>query len=353
MRNRQKLLWLSALLVLLAAGIGIAAMQKHDSVLTPVTQEEFMFDTFLNISIYDGGKDNQLNSIFQQVYSRSREIEVEFSVFQEDSLAQQINREAAKQPVPINEDFSRVLQTAMEVSQWSGGAFDITVKPLSDLWNFQSPSPSVPDEEEIDRARACVGYQNIEISDRTIRFRSSGTQIEFGAVAKGFAVQEAADQLRELGVEKAIVNYGGNVALVGEKKEGTSFSVGIQTPFGAAGEYFALLSLSDCALATSGAYERNFTEDGVLYHHILDPKTGYPAESGLKSVTVVCEDASRADALSTAFFVMGLERSLEAVNELEGVEAVLVDEENFIYVTDGLIDQITIVDDTFRLKQEE
>ena len=350
MKNKRKYIWAGAILLLCFAALAGMAMQKRSS--TPVSQETFLFDTVLSISIYDSAGKDPLDSVFEQVFNRSREIESEFSVFQEDSTAEKINRKAAEGAVDINEDFSKVLKTAMQVSELSQGAFDITVKPLSDLWNFNSSAPTVPSSEKIKQALEKVDYQSIVLSDRSIRFQSADTQVEFGAVAKGYAVQEAANQLRDLGIQKAIVNYGGNVALVGEKETGKGFTVGIQTPFASTGEYFVLLQLSDCALATSGAYERNFTIDGILYHHILNPATGYPADSGLKSVTVVCKDAAEADALSTAFFVLGLDRSMEILSSLEGVEAIFVNNQNTIFVTDGLKDKITVTDQNYYLEQE-
>jgi thiamine biosynthesis lipoprotein len=353
MKNKRNLILALTLLFLCVVALGAASVWNHSTGTTPVTREEFMFDTVLELSIYDKMKEEQMSSVFEQVYARSQEIEDEFSVFQKDSLAEMINGKAAEEEIAINDDFNSVLQTAMKVSKLSKGAFDITVKPLSDLWNFNSPSPAVPSPNDIYQAKAKVGYQNILLSDHSIRFQNAGIQIEFGAVAKGFAVEEAAEQLRKLGVQKAIVNYGGNVALVGEKESGKGYSVGLQTPFSPTGEYFALLRLSNCALATSGAYERNFTVNGTLYHHILDPKTGYPAESGLKSVTVVCEDAAKADALSTAFFVMGFKDSMDVLDSLEGVDAVFVDDLNRVYITNGLKDKISITDEAYRLEREE
>ncbi len=231
----------------------------------------------------------------------------------------------------VSPETAELISRALEIGGLTDWAFDVTVAPLTDLWGFYDQSYRVPTEEEIAAALPLVGGERVEVSGSRVEL--GGAKIDLGGIAKGWASQRAAELLRERGVASALLNLGGNVQAVGSHR-GKPWRVAVQNPDG--GEYVGVLDLTDACAVTSGDYQRFFEDNGKIYHHIIDPKTGRPAESGLRSVTVVCADAALADGLSTALFVMGMDKALELWRAEGGFEAVFVAADGGVYVTAGL-----------------
>jgi thiamine biosynthesis lipoprotein len=233
----------------------------------------------------------------------------------------------------VDADILTVIERGLEMSRLSGGAFDITYASVGYLYDYRAHQR--PTEAEIAAALPGVDYRQVVVDReaRTIRFLREGVRIDLGGIAKGHAVDRSIDKLRQLGIRHAMVNAGGDTRLLGDRR-GKPWIVGIRDPR-AEGRMVTRLPLADEAISTSGDYERYFEEDGVRYHHILVPGTGRSARA-VRSATVLGPDATLTDALSTTVFVLGVERGMELVSRLPGVEAVVVDAEGRIFYSDGL-----------------
>ncbi len=246
----------------------------------------------------------------------------------EDSEVYALNAAGGGEASP---ETAELISRALELGASTDWAFDITVAPLMDLWGFYDQNYRVPSEAEIAAALPIVGGERVGVSGARVEL--GGGRIDLGGIAKGWASGQAAELLRERGITSALLNLGGNIQAIGSRG-GKPWRVAVQNPDG--GEYIGVLSLTDACAVTSGDYQRFFEDNGKIYHHIIDPKTGYPAESGLRSVTVVCADPALADGLSTALFVMGMDKALEFWRTEGGFEAVFVAADGGVYVTAGL-----------------
>ena len=229
-------------------------------------------------------------------------------------------------PVEVHPETAALLRLAIEIGRCSDGAFDVTIAPVSAMWDFNTDDPAVPDREALRIAAACVDYRNIVLDGNTVTL-NNGAQIDLGGIAKGYIADRVAAYLREQGVTSACINMGGNVVTIGTKPDGGLWTVGIRDPKGTPDQSEEVLLLSDSAVVTSGNYERFFEIDGIRYHHILNPDTGMPVSNGIASVTIIGTRSDLCDALSTACFVLGEERS-KPILEQFGVRAI------FLY-TDG------------------
>ena len=236
-----------------------------------------------------------------------------------------INREAAARRITIHPEVADVLGLAVLVGKQSRGAFDVTIEPLVRLWGFLGGTPRVPSQDEIDAALALVGPDMLDFDadNNTVKFNSEGVKIDFGGIAKGYAVDSVAELLRDAGVSNALVDLSGNMVAIGNAATHDGWAIGIRDPFGE----FPLLAriiLNDESVATSGDYEQFVGAGGKRYGHILDPRTGWSA-SGLASVTVVTERATSADAWATALFVLGPARARLIAKDREDLAVVLVE----------------------------
>lgn len=256
---------------------------------------------------------------------------------------------AAPQGVEVSDETASLLSRALELAAMTDGAFDPTIGPVSSLWDI-SGTPRVPSAQELAEAVKLVGYTGVTLDGNTVTLDRAGMMLDFGGIGKGYAADLAAEIYEKHGVQSALLNLGGNIFAYGQKADGSDFTIGLRDPYGEDTDYFALLPVSDTSLVTSGVYERFFVSDGVTYHHLFDPKTGYPADNGLVSVTVVCDSSTEADALSTALFVMGLEKGLEFAQGLTEVEAAFVTADRKVYITDGLKGKIEITDESYILE---
>ena len=248
----------------------------------------------------------------------------------EDSEISRINS-AGGNPVEVSKETIKLIKKGIYYSEMSDGVFDITIAPVSNLWDFKAETPLVPSPEAIAEAVSHVNYENIIIRDNTVKLTDPHAGIDLGAIAKGYIADRIKDYLEEEGVRHAMINLGGNVLAMGSKLDGSDYNIGIQKPFDETGEPITSVKISDKSVVTSGIYQRYFKADGKIYHHILDPNTGYPCENNLYSVTILTDSSLTADALSTTCFLLGYDRGMKLINQLDNVDAVFITNDNQIH----------------------
>lgn len=294
----------------------------------PITRTSFRLDTVVTITIYDSEDTSLLDgamelcNYYENLLSRTRET----------SEIYQMNHGTRQE---ISDETAALLALALSYSEKTDGLFDPTIGPISSLWDFHAEDPKAPQDELIQKALPLVDYRNVTLSGNTVTFRKKGMMLDLGGIAKGYIADRIKDYLTEQGVTSAIINLGGNVLCIGSRPDGTPFQVGIQQPFeeGSSTD-ITPLQIRDQSVVTSGIYQRYFEADGIFYHHILDPKTGFPCENELASVTIICDQSADGDTLSTSCFLMGLEKGLAYVNDLEDVQAVFITKEGEVFYSD-------------------
>ena len=302
--------------------------------------QAFAMDTVMGLRACGGETEDALQAAEDELYRLDREL----SRTREDSAVSRLNRAAAGTSVEVGEELYALIGSALGYSAATDGAFDITLAPVSSAWGFTEDAYRVPAQTELDALLAHVGAQHVHLDGASAVSLDQGTQIDLGAIAKGYASDRMAEIFQTHGVAHGIVDLGGNTWVCGGNLEGEPWQIGIQDPAREAGALAGILSASDAFAVTSGGYQRYFEEDGKTYHHIIDPATGCPAESGLTSVTVVADgtvgNGTMCDALSTALFVMGEERALDFWRSgVYDFDLVLVTADGRLLVTDGIADR--------------
>ena len=227
----------------------------------------------------------------------------------------------------------------------SEGAFDIAIEPLTSLWDFTAEDPQVPEDRLIQEALTKCDYHNVSVNDNNeVILKTEDTAIELGAIAKGYIADRLKDYLISQGVKSAIINLGGNVLCIGGKPDDSSFKIGIQKPFADRSETIAVMDIKDKSVVSSGVYERCFEQDGTLYHHLLNPRTGYPYDNGLIAVTIISDESVDGDALSTTCFALGLEDGMKLAESLDNVPAFFVTSDYEIHYTKDFQKEITVTE---------
>ena len=282
-------------------------------------------DTLMRVKVW--GSDEAADAVQQEVYR----LEKLLSVTENSSDVALLNCGGYKR---ISDETDELLHSALTISERTGGAFDPTVYPLVRLWGFTEATQRVPSQDELQAALSHIGIENVDAQDGFAELKN-GAQLDFGGIAKGYAAERCVSILQAAEVEAALLALGGNVQTVGSKPDGTPWAIGIADPTQPEQSLATLRFTGSLALVTSGGYQRYFEKDGVRYHHILDPKTGTPAQSGLASVTVLAQSGTLADALSTALFVMGLDEATEFWRASDDFEAVFITDDGEIYATAG------------------
>lgn len=299
---------------------------------TPAEANIFAMDTYMAFVAYGDGAEDTLLACTHLV----QDLEKELSRTDEKSAVYSINHGAG---TPVPADTLAVLDAALHWSEDTDGLFDVTVAPLVELWNITGEEPHIATDEELAALLPLVGREHVRVDDDTV-ILDDGCAIDLGGIGKGYAGDAVAALLREKGITGATASLGGNVVVMGVKPDGSLWNVAIQDP--ASNAYACLLTLTDCAVVTSGGYQRYFTaDDGTVYHHILDPRTGQPAQTDLTSVSIICADSTRADAYSTALYIMGEAGAIDFWRARQDFDMVLITADGRLLYTPGLSDQIS------------
>jgi len=292
------------------------------------TKTDFLLDTVVSVTVYDKEHEDLIDKCFEAV----KDYEKLFSRTDPESELYALNQRGRME---VSGELLEVIKTALHYCELSGGRFDITMGEVSAMYGFSSPSPAKPSEKRIISAMSHTGWEKIQIEGSTVILGDPEAVIDLGAIAKGYIADRLAGMLRDAGVDSAIIDLGGNIVCVGGKPDGSDFKVGIQYPYGDSSTVIATASLQDMSVVTSGVYQRYFEENGKLYHHILDPDSGYPVENGLLSVSIISEKSVDCDGLSTSVFAMGFEDGMALIDSLDGVWAVFVDQDFNVYYSAG------------------
>ena len=306
---------------LMPAGCGKAAAKKESVV-------GFYLDTVITLTAYV--KDV---SVLNDALSDCERYEALLSRTIQGSDVYRINHAGGK-PVQVSRDTLEILATARQVSELSGGAFDVTIAPVSTLWDFTSGAAILPDAQALADGAKKVDYTRVQIDGDTVTL-PEGMMIDLGGIAKGYIADAVKARLAERGVTSAILSFGGNIVAIGTKPDGSPWRVGIQDIDKPTGAYMLVAENTGGSTVTSGIYERGFELDGTYYHHILDPKSGWPVQNELASVTILSESSMWGDALATAAFILGTEAGAKLIEELDGIEAVFIARDRTVTYTSG------------------
>jgi FAD:protein FMN transferase len=308
---------------------------------------EFVLGTVCTINLYDRGTDQ----IYAEMFGRLKDLESILSANRDDTNIAVINQNAGIVPVKANPETMAILSEALLFSEKTGGLFDPTIGPLVKAWNIGTEYAAIPSKEKLETAKALVNWKKLTLSKEngTVFLQDRGMKLDLGAIAKGFAADEMTRILTSHGIKRAIIDLGGNIYAVGEKAKGTPWVIGIRDPEQEQGESIMSIPVSNESVVTSGIYERFFMANGVRYHHILDPETGYPVNNELMSVSIIATNSMLADALSTSTFLLGTEKGMELIESTEGTEAVFINKNHEVRYSKGLINKIKLLDTRYTL----
>lgn len=325
----------------------------------PISISSIKLNTAVQITIYDSQDKALLDDClalcdkYELVFSRTNEKSELYKLnHRKNTSDKDPNADGQTTPYPvsgtadtwhISEDLAALLSEGLDITRESDGAFDIAIAPLTSLWDFTAEDPKVPDDAAIQKVLPLCSSDGVTIDGQDITLPFDDIQFDVGAIAKGYIADRLKDFLVKKGVNSAIINLGGNVLCIGSKPDGTPFKVGIQKPFADRNETEAVMDITGKSVVSSGIYERCFKQGGKLYHHILNPQTGYPYDNGLISVTIISDQSVDGDALSTTCFALGLEDGLKFA-EKKGVHAVFITEDYELHYTDGFQDEINVTD---------
>ena len=332
---------IKALLLLGLVFLGGCGQASAPSVSSAGTDSQsidlFAMDTTMTLTAYG----DHAGEALEAAKSEIERLDALFSISSESGDIYALNRDHA---ATLHGDTQTLLERALEVSDSTNGIFDCTIEPVMDAWGFTTQNYRVPSADELQQLLTRVDYKQVRQNGSDVSIQAD-VQVDLGGIAKGYTSDRIMQVLADNGVTSGIVSLGGNVQALGCKPDGSKWRVAVQDP-NDEGENFAVVEIADEAVITSGGYQRYFEEDGTTYHHIIDPRTGYPSDSGVISSTIISHDGTLADGLSTSLFIMGVDDALDYWRaHSDEFDAILMDENGTVYVTDGIADRCSLLED--------
>lgn len=321
---------------------------RTQSIIT--SQSSFQIGTYITLSIY---ADHEVpNEVFDDLFDLIDKYEYMVSKNIETSEVSEVNRQAGIGPVKVSDAIIEMLALGKEYSEDSNGLFDLSIGSLVDLWGIGTKEAHIPEESEIQKSIDKVDYNKIDFdtSGSTVFLEEPEMVLDLGAIAKGYIADRVKDMILEKGYKSAIVNLGGNVLTVGNKPNSDSWAIGVRDPRSDATTEMGILYLEDNSIVSSGVYERYFVEGDIRFHHIINPKTGFPEQNDMMSISIISKLSVEGDALSTSVFLMGLERGLEYIESRKDVDAVFIMQDLSVYISSGLKDKFILVNKDYTLK---
>ena len=347
MNKKAKILGALIFPLFLLTIIGGCSKKEEVKKESTLSKTELIMGTVIKVSIYDSSDEKILNDVFKRV----REIEDLVSINKIDTELDEINNNAGIKPVKVSDESFEIIEKALDYSKQSKGGYDLTIGPLVKLWSIGLPEAKVPSDNEIKEVLEKIDYNKVKLNkeNKEVYLEEKGMKLDLGSIAKGYTADEIVKILKSKKVNKAIIDLGGNIYALGEKEENKPWKIGVQNPFEDRGDVVGTIDIKDKSIVTSGIYERYIEKDGEKYHHILNPKTGYPYESEIAGVTLITDKSIDGDALSTLIFTKGIKEGLEFLKELKDVEAIFVSKEKKVYLTEGIKDNFKMINTEFVL----
>ncbi|WP_024613756.1 FAD:protein FMN transferase [Clostridium sp. Ade.TY] len=343
MGNKTKFI---TFLMIIVFSIGLYGC-KDKKKIEPISRTELFMGTSIKVTLYDYKNEKVLDKVFDRVI----ELENLVSINKPNTEIDNLNKNSGVRPVNLSEDSFNIVKKGLEYSKLSEGDYDITIGPLVKLWSIGLPEAKVPNKSEIKESINNINYSNVYIDENTkeVFLKKKGMMLDLGSIAKGYTADEIAKILKDEGVNSAIIDLGGNIYALGYKEVDKKWKIGVQDPFTDRGNIIGTVAVANKSVVTSGIYERYIEDNGKKYHHILNPKTGYPYETNIAGVSIISDKSIDGDALSTLVFTKGLEKGLEFINKLDGVDAIFIMNNKNVYITDGIREDFKIINDNYKL----
>jgi len=334
--------------VILLTGCTNTSSTTTQQATLPISENYFIFDTIVSVRVYD---ERMSTTHFEEIKKLLNHINDTMNRFEDGSEVTEINQFAGISAVQVSNETFQIIKVAKEYAELSGGKFDLTVGPIVDLWAIGNGGSTVPNRIAIEDAQQLVGYKGLILDEEnlSVQLMKKGMTIDLGAIAKGYAADVIAEYLQQQGFSSAIIDLGGNILAMGSKPDHSAWTIGIQSPEKNRGTHIGTIAVHNKTIVTSGIYERYFIDNEQLYHHILNPFTGYPARNELASATVMTDTSMNADAMSTAIFVMGLQEGLAFIEAADNAEAIFITTDHKIYVTSGLKGKFKLTSEDYLL----
>lgn len=346
--NRKKLIsiFLGALLII-SLIYSISINRNEES----ISNTYYNLGTINEVTLYDVNKKTG-EKILEECGSILMDIDNKMSNTIKSSDVSKINKNAGKAYTKVSKDTYYVIKKSIEFSNISNDTFDISVGPLIDLWSIGTDNAKVPNKEEIENILPLVDYSKILLNDEnlSVKLSEENMKIDLGGIAKGYAADKIYDYLKSQNIKSAIINLGGNILTLGSKNNDQPFSIGIQDPTMPRGNSIGNIKVTNKSVVTSGIYERYIEKDNKIYHHMLNPHTGYPFENNLNSVTIVSDESIICDALSTTTFGLGLDNGMKLIESLDNVDAIFITKDKKIYLSSNLKDKFNLTDTSFSIE---